>query len=149
MKHLKRYKIFESNKMISEDDIRSILFEFTDNNDFVIDIEKTSPIEKGLSIMYGYNNKYNVKIYKHPLKKEDARLTQEMMDALNTFIDILKSENFEYKAHIGLIRVDIKDNYISDYLVSNPIFSTEQGDLEINIGDKISNLRFECIQYRN
>jgi hypothetical protein len=147
MKHLKRYKIFESNKMISEDDIRSILFEFTDNNDFVIDIEKTSPIERGLSIMYGYNNKYNVKIYKHPLKKEDARLTQEMMDALNTFIDILKSENFEYKAHIGLrtfhtvIRVDIKDNYISDYLV--------QGDLEINIGDKISNLRFECIQYRN
>jgi hypothetical protein len=83
MKHLKRYKIFESNKMISEDDIRSILFEFTDNNDFVIDIEKTSPIEKGLSIMYGY------------------------------------------------------------------VINRAQGDLEINIGDKISNLRFECIQYRN
>lgn len=147
MKHLKRYKIFESNEIISEDGIRSILFEFTDNNDFVIDIEKTSPLERGLTIMYGYNIKYiififrNVKIYKHPIKKEDVRLTQEMMDALNTFINILKSENFEYKAHIGLIRVDIKDNYISDYLV--------QGDLEINIGDKISNLRFECIQYRN
>lgn len=148
MKHLKRYKIFESNEIISEDGIRSILFEFTDNDDFVIDIEKTSPLERGLTIMYGYNIKYNVKIYKHPLKKEDVRLTQEMMDALNTFINILKSENFEYKAHlldrfgpIGLIRVDIKDNYISDYLV--------QGDLEINIGDKISNLRFECIQYRN
>lgn len=143
MKHLKRYKIFESNEIISEDGIRSILFEFTDNNDFVIDIEKTSPLERGLTIMYGYNIKYNVFIYreKHTLKKEDVRLTQEMMDALNTFIDIIKSENFEYKAHIGLIRVDIKDNYISDYLV--------QGDLEINIGDKISNLRFECIQYRS
>lgn len=157
MKHIKTYKLFESNDRISESYIRAMLFEFTDNNDFVIDIKSSSPSEDGLKsvIKHGYDNKYIVKISKHPLKQEDATLTKDMMDSLNNFIDLFKSENWQCESYVeyrplphiwaglsykmgDLIRVSIKDD-ISDWL--------PQGQLRINIGDPLPNLLFELRQY--
>lgn len=141
----KEEKIIESNSTISVSDIKNTLLDFTDNNEFVVDVQITSR-EGRDEIKYGYRHKYDIRIHKHPLV-EYSILTTDMINSLNNLIDMFESYQFSHKVYMRnsktrqqFDRVNIKDDRIVGWLVMDKI--------EINVGDKLPDITIECIDYK-